>query len=114
MSVSSFHCPDVHFSTILLLVEIAVDDGKFKLSSLHQSAIALNCYMNKCGISFLQAVTWLAVLAEIAARYDRDGIDVFFLNSPMFGKNIKVSSLLSILVGDTNLIASLVHRAGKK
>ena len=39
----------------------------------------------------LQARDALAALAEIASKYDADGIDVCFLNSKHVGNNMKVS-----------------------
>jgi len=35
------------------------------------------------------AMTWLVVLAVIAARYDRDGINIYFLNSRIEGKGLR-------------------------
>lgn len=37
-------------------------------------------------------MTWLAVLAEIAARYDNDGIDIHFLNSRVMSKGLRTRS----------------------
>ncbi len=36
-------------------------------------------------------MTWLVILAVIAARYDNDGIDIHFLNSRVGGKGLRVS-----------------------
>lgn len=34
----------------------------------------------------------LAGIADVAARYDADGVDICFLNDPAVGRNMKVSS----------------------
>ncbi len=38
-----------------------------------------------------QATEALSTLADMAGRYDDDGIDIYFLNSPRFGTHIKVT-----------------------
>lgn len=42
-----------------------------------------------------QARDALAALAEIASKYDADGIDVCFLNSKHVGNNMKVRAVLA-------------------
>ena len=42
------------------------------------------------GSSWAEAREALAGLADAAAKYDQEGIDVHFLNNPRVGTNIKV------------------------
>lgn len=42
------------------------------------------------GHLWAQAKNALMAVAEIAAQYDEDGVDIYFLNSKRVGKELKV------------------------
>lgn len=43
------------------------------------------------GALWFEARDALAGIADVAARYDSDGVDIYFLNDPAVGKNLSVS-----------------------
>jgi hypothetical protein len=45
------------------------------------------------GVLWYEARDALAGIADVAARYDADGVDIHFLNSSAQGKNMRVSLL---------------------
>ncbi|KAK0453074.1 hypothetical protein EV421DRAFT_647874 [Armillaria borealis] len=53
------------------------------------TVIVLDDSSSMLGPSWIEATEALSNLADMAGRYDEDGIDIYFLNDPKFGRNIK-------------------------
>ena len=43
------------------------------------------------GTLWVEARDALAGIADVAARYDADGVDIYFLNNPSVGRGMRVS-----------------------
>jgi len=65
------------------------------------------------GSLWAEARDALAGIADVATRYDADGVDIHFLNSPTIGRHMKVSvswiSMLCKPLMGIQLILSLVE-----
>ncbi|KAG7446032.1 uncharacterized protein BT62DRAFT_895366, partial [Guyanagaster necrorhizus] len=62
------------------------------------TVIVLDDSSSMYGPSWTEATEALSALAKLAGEYDDDGIDIYFLNSPRFGRNIKTDEQVRTLL----------------
>ncbi|KAK0467794.1 uncharacterized protein EV420DRAFT_1616619 [Desarmillaria tabescens] len=62
------------------------------------TVIVLDDSSSMYGPSWTEATEALSALANMAGRYDDDGIDIYFLNSPQSGRNIKTDEEVRTLL----------------
>ena len=59
--------------------------------------LLLFLFSKMAGMLWYETRNALAGIAEAAARYDTDGVDLYFLNSPKVGQGLRVSLAFSSL-----------------
>lgn len=66
------------------------------------TVIVLDDSSSMLGPSWTEATEALSTLADMAGRYDDDGIDIYFLNSPRFGTHIKTDEQVRALLSSVS------------
>ncbi|KAK0206026.1 hypothetical protein DFS33DRAFT_1256283, partial [Desarmillaria ectypa] len=66
------------------------------------TVIVLDDSSSMSGPSWTEATAALSALADMAGRYDDDGIDIYFLNSPKSGRNIKTDEQVRTLLSSVH------------
>lgn len=66
------------------------------------------------GALWLEARDALAGIADVAGRYDADGVDIHFLNNPSVGRGMKVRQHLLLAFSSTELTAGLNRRLDQR
>ncbi|PBK73158.1 hypothetical protein ARMSODRAFT_953639 [Armillaria solidipes] len=66
------------------------------------TVIVLDDSSSMLGPSWTEATEALSNLADMAGRYDDDGIDIYFLNDPKFGRNIKTDEQVRALLSSVS------------
>jgi uncharacterized protein with von Willebrand factor type A (vWA) domain len=61
------------------------------MTQMSADAMKVDDSASMAGERWEQARTALMGVAKMAAMYDKDGVDVYFLNSKRVGKELKVS-----------------------